>query len=362
MESMQVIHASDRSVVTALQPVNQPKLYVVKDSAEREISLQETLGELSYPLATTSLQVGSEKDLGTAGGLVVVPLVGGGRGPIINYGETITLSLLFSLLANALTKDQLSPALLTQLDQIVSGMPNTKDQYGYATHNETVVLSHLWTGYPPIIEISPAPGPALNIIHTVVGEDPDCITYVEIPRQELVYGHSGVVNHQQFTVRAAILEKTEPLVKEIDWAPAGVIGPPLTALTALSLVSNTTAACMGLRIKGSLSLTNFLAYAVSGAMYAQMSVDSGPWVNVAALHWSFKENESITVSEYFDEILVFDHSQHSYQFRGQLVTISGEETERELIGSLHIGTVTEFGSGAVLSNDLLVKWASKEKL
>ena len=354
-------HVVDTSVTTSLVPSNQPKLYVVTNDTQREIFLEEKIGQLSFPVQHNIAIKNLEKDLGYAG-LVVVPIEGGGRGPIINYGETITLSLLFSLLNNTLTKEQLSPELLGYLDRIPYDMPNIKDQHGYASHNELITLNHSWAGYPPIIELSIAPGSFMHVIHTQVGVDPNCITYVEIPKQEAVYGHSGVVNNNQFIIKAAILEKTDPITKSLNWVPPAIKGPPLTILTEESLTTNTTIGCMGLRIKGKIGLTNELVYEVSGAMYAQVSVDDGPWVNIAVLHWHFKENNSGLIEEKFDEIFVYDHMNHHYKFRGRLVTNSSDEVNRELTGHIHIDTVTEFGSGEVLSNDLLIKWASKEKL
>jgi len=354
-------HVVDTSATTALVPSYFSKLYVVTNDVSQEIFLEEKIGQLSFPAQQKLDTKSPEQDLGYAG-LVVVPIEGGGRGPIINYGETITRTLLFSLLNNTLTKDQFGPELLAYLDRIPYGMPNTKDQHGYATHNELITLNHYWAGYPPIIELSIAPGSFMHVIHTQVGIDPDCITYVEIPKQEAIYGHSGVINGHQFMIRAAILEKADPNTKFLNWVPPVIKGPPLTVLTAESTVTNTTVNCMGLRIKGKVGLTNNLAYEVSGAMYAQMSVDNGPWVNIAVLHWHFKENNSEYIEEKFDEILVYNHTNHHYKFRGRLVTNPSDEVNRELTGHIHIDTVTEFGSGEVLSNDLLIKWASKEKL
>jgi len=360
-EPTYAVHVTDTARVTALTSAEPPRLYVVQGNEEREILPQVSVGELTLPALAAVVADTPAKNLGTAG-LVVLALEGGGRGPIINHGETITLSLLLSLLQQTIGKEQLHPSLVAELDRIGEEMPNTKEQFGYATHNDMIVLSHSWTGYPPVIELQLAPGSMTHVTFTPAGPDPDDIVYVEVPQQEIVFGHTGVINHGQFTIKAAILEKSEPTVKSIDWFPAAVTGPPLLALTAVSENFYTTRACMGLRIKGSVTVTNQKEFAVSGTMYAQMSVDAGPWVDIATLHHNFKAMKTGNVTEAFDTILAYDRAQHTYKFRGKLVTQSGEEIEREILGSIQIHSVTEFGSGTVLSNDLLIKWASKEKL
>lgn len=355
------ISVVDSSVITALTSNDQPKIHVLTEGTEREILLQESIGNILFPAQLDIKLRESEKDLGVAG-LVVLPLEGGGRGPIINHGETITLSLLFSLLANALTKNQLGPELISYLDRIPKALPNTKEQSGYGSHDDVIVLNHDWSGHPPMIELMLAQGPMINIIHTQVGIDPDCITYVEIPQQEIIYGHTGVVTDNTFTIKAAILEKAVPVLKTINWTAADITGPPLTVLTTESPVTNTTNACMGLRIKGVLGLSNNTVHAVAGAMYAQMSVDAEPWVSIAVIHWNFDDNDGGIVSEKFDVIMAYNQSAHSYKFRGYLVVDSDDEPNRQLTGSISIDTVTESGSGTILSNDLLLKWSSKEKL
>lgn len=338
------------------------RICVISKDSEQELLLQQTCGELTIPMPVLESRViQPERELGTAG-LQVLALEGGGRGPIINEGETITLALLKELLSASITRDELHADLLAELARIPLLRPNTKEQNGYASHNETVTLNHSWLEYPPNIEMQPAPGTQMYVKHTHVGIEPDCITYVEIPQQELIYGHSGIVNQQEFTVKAAILEKTVPIVKTLDWAPAVVTGPPLIGLTAESPLTTTTAACMGLRIRGSITLQNERVHAVVGALYVQMQIDTAPWVNLAVLHYNFKENLQSAVSEAFDVILVFDQTMHAYKFRGRLVVESDENPDRLLSGSLSVNTVTEFGSGTILSHDPLIQWASKEKL
>lgn len=347
--------------VTSLQAESQPRLFVVQGHEKQELLLQESLGQLVLPYPVNFPEELREKDMGCAS-MVVIPLEGGGRGPIINQGETITLSLLLSLLEQVITKQQLDPSLVAELERIGDGMPNTKEQFGYAGHNETITLSHSWLEYPPVIELHLAPGSCLHVEYTHVGVEPDCITYVEIPAQEVIYGHSGIMNSSQFTVKAAILEKAAPVTKAISWSPTAMVGPPLSAVSAESATFTTDAACMGLRVKGTLTLSNALSFPVVGTVYAQMSVDGGAWCNIAAFHYNFKENSPGSFTEAFDVMQAYDHAQHKYKFRGYLVTQSDDEPQRVITGALHIGTVIEFGSGTVLSNDLLLRWASKEKL
>ena len=338
------------------------RICVIRKDSEQELLLQQSCGELTIPMPVLEKKYArQERELGTAG-LQVLALEGGGRGPIINEGETITLTLLKDLLSAAISREELHADLLAELARIPLLRPNTKEQNGYATHNQTVALNHSWLDYPPNIEMQPAPGTQMYVKHTHVGVAPDCITYVEIPQQELIYGHSGIVNQQEFTVKAAILEKAAPVVKTLAWAPAPIAGPPLIGLTTESPSTTTTVDCMGLRIQGSITLQNERAFAVVGALYVQMQIDTAPWVNLAVLHYNFKENLQTAVSEAFDAILVFDQTAHTYKFRGRLVVESDENPERQLLGSLSVNTVTEFGSGAILSHDPLIQWASKEKL
>lgn len=338
------------------------RICVISKDSERELLLQQACGELTVPMPVLdSHALQRERELGTAG-LQVLALEGGGRGPIINEGETITLALLKELLSATITRNELHADLLAELARIPLLRPNTKEQNGYASHNETVSLNHNWLEYPPNIEMQPAPGTQMYVKHTHVGIEPDCITYVEIPQQELIYGHSGIVNQQEFTVKAAILEKAAPIVRTLDWTPASITGPPLIGVTTESPAITTSVACMGLRIRGGMTLQNGNAYAVTGALFVQMQIDSAPWVNLAVLHYNFKENLQSTVSEAFDTILVFDQTAHTYKFRGRLVVESDENSGRLLSGSLSVNTVTEFGSGTILSHDPLIQWASKEKL
>jgi len=111
--------------VTTLLPIKQPRLYWAQDQDAPELLLQESMGELSFPALIPMKTCEQERSLGAAG-MVVVPIEGGGRGPIINHGETITLSLLLTALTGALGTEQLSPELLAHLERIAEEMPNTK--------------------------------------------------------------------------------------------------------------------------------------------------------------------------------------------------------------------------------------------
>jgi hypothetical protein len=125
-------------------------------------------------------------------------------------------------------------------------------------------------------------------------------------------------------------------------------------------VTVTTIDCIGFRITGTLTLTNSLAYDVDGTMFAQISIDSGAWVNIARLRWNFIDGATGVITENFDSFIMSDPSSHTYKFRGQLLVESDEEPNRELTGSIHIYTVTETGTGSLLSNGPKLKWRSKE--
>lgn len=330
-------------------------IHVLGQSVDPVILSQETLETIALPAMLPISHDNQIPDV-TAAAMLVLPLSGGGRGPVINYGEVISPGLLLSLLTGALSETQLRPELNTRLNNIPLPIPNRRAQDGYAGHNDLVILDHDWAGRLPRIELNLSGGTLQHRIETQI----DGITYVEFPPQELVYGHSGFVNGDRFTVKAAILEKVAPVVVDLSWAPAAVVGPPVTAVTASSTVTNTTLACMALRIQGMLSLARTAAYAVAGTMQAQISVDGGAWITFAEIHWDFAATGNGTCSEKFDVMLAYDRAQHSYQFRGRMIVDSDEEANRQLTGSIQISTVTEIGSGTVLSNDLLLKWACKD--
>lgn len=349
----------EHSVTTARVPLNQPQIHVMDNLDEQIILIQETMEEISCPAQIQVSGEMSEKDI-EAAGMLVFPFTGGGRGPVINYGETITIALLLSLLVDAISEEQLSEDLNARLDAIPSLRPNSKAQEGYASHNDLVILDHDWFGRPPKISLELSHGQLMKTTQTVVGIDPDCITYVEVPEQEIIYGHTGFMLGNQFTVKAAIVGKEGHVTIPIDWAPDSITGPPVTNLTTLSPVFMTSEACIGMRIQGSLTVANTAAYEVSGTMYAQMSVDGGPWVDIAGLSWTFGADEATPVTEKFDTLVAYDQVQHTYQFRGRLVTDSNEEINRDLTGSIQVDTLTESGSGPVLSNALQLKWSCKE--
>ena len=344
-----------QQIVTALRSPELIKIYLNDGKNKQTILLQETIENISFP---AQLPVDAEQDsqnLATTG-IIILPLSGGGRGPVINEGEVVSPGLLVSLLTDAISEAQLRPELNARLNNIPLTIPNRRSQEGYAAHNDVVILDRDWAGRLPRIALDVFGGTLQHRVETIVGG----ITYVEFPPQEIFYGHSGFTNGDRFTVKAAILEKVAPVVVNLNWTPAPVVGPPVTALTVNSVVTNTTLTCMGLRIQGLLSLARTAAYAVAGTMQAQILVDGGSWVTFAEIHWDFAATGNGTCSEKFDVMLAYDQAQHSYQFRGRMVVDSDEEINRQLTGSIQIFTVTEIGSGSVLSNDLLLKWACKD--
>jgi hypothetical protein len=357
-EAIYVTSVVDDSVVTAVAVNDRLDTHAIIGGGRPIVLVNNYIADISFP-AQLSIDNPGIRDVASAG-VVIIPSIGGGRGPIINDGETITIALLQELLSGILTRTELGAALIAELDSIPLAIPNSKAQSGYATHDDTITLDHDWSGYPPVIDLNPSYGSTVGLVMTQVGIDPDSIIYVDTRDQELVYGHSGVVNDNQFTVKAAIVERIAPTIIALAWGPAGITGPPLTVESTLSPITNTTVDCMGLRIQGSLSLSTLLGYEVSGAMSLQVSVDSGVWVDVARKYWHFAANNPDAINEQFDVVMAYDHGPHSYQFRGRLVTDSDDELNRELTGLVIVDTVTEFGAGSVITNDLQIKWTSKE--
>jgi len=293
--------------------------------------------------------------------MTVIPQEGG-RGPVINNGETITIGLLLSLLSGQLDEAEFTAALNTRLDEMHSKRLNSREQSGYGTHNTVVTLSDPWTDRAPIIELVLGPGQTMARRTTQVGVEPNCITYIEIPEQECLFGHSGLSDAENaFTLKAAILEKSAPTQIALAWIPATVTGPPnLTVLSTESVQTAVTAACMGFRIQGTIGLVNAATHAVEGTMYLEMTRDSIEWVVVAQLFRSFSATDSNQVTYAFDEFLLFDQAAHNYKFRGRLEVSPDSNDSRRLTGSVHVATVDEVGTGTILSNDVQIKWSVKE--
>lgn len=349
----------DSLIYTALYSDDQYQLHVLDKGVKKEVVVQEYISDLAIPVLPTIKNNQEQKDLTTAG-LVVLPLIGGGRGPAINNGETITTGLLKTLLHGVITTDEFHPDVLSLLSYIPTQHTNVKNQEGFGTHNDVITLDHDWSGYPPKIEIELGPGKTMGVVQTQVGIDPDCYTYLELPSQEILYGHSGFINDSQFTLKAAILTESTPVVVPLNWTPNDIIGPPVIVTTTESSIVSTTVDCIGFRIKGTLGLTNNDIYAVDGTMYLQISVDNEAWVNAASFRWAFKDNDPGAFTQKFDTFMMFDQSTHDYKFRGMLTLESDDEVNRKLTGSIYIDTVAEVGSGTIISNDIQLKWRVKE--
>ena len=238
-----------------------------------------------------------------------------------------------------------------------SSQSTTKDQYGYATDAETIIVGYLWPAIPPRLN--------LNYSHGLTVVNPVTIA------QELVYGHSGVVetateDEYQFTVNAAILEYAAPTVVTLNWQPADVI-VEFPAGDSTGTVESTdtdcTNDCMGLRVKGTIGVVNTVIGGVSGRMYAQIAIDTvtdPEWITIDHVYAYFSNAEGVWVERNFDIQLALPQGPHKYRFRGLLVMEYAPDDARELTGAIHIDTVTESGSGLILSNDLQIKWAIEE--
>jgi len=330
------------------------KIHVIQKN-NTELLIQDFIANISYPIQSSITPTQQYKNL-TSAGVVVLPIENGGRGPIINYGEAITIGLLLDTLVGALGEDHLHAELKKKINSFIT--KNSKNQYGYASHNDTVTLNNNWVGYFPDVVLGFGYGETFSVTKTIVGEEPDCVEYREIHDQECIFGHSGLLNNQSFTIKAAILTKAPHTLFDISWVPATISGVVANQTTESSVYQATN--CMGLRVKGTVGLVNPREYDVSGIMLVQISVDDGSWRNIAGLRWSFKANENLAVEEDFDVLLAYDQDDHNYKFRGYLIVDSDEEPNRLLTGFLNVDTVTQVGSGTILSNDLVIKWTSKE--
>lgn len=259
-------------------------------------------------------------------------------------------------------------ALDTAVDQIIgmqtamglAGEATDTTQEGYATHQETILLHNLWEKNKPTIDLNYSHG--TTFVSSGAAVD-----------QEVLYGYEGLMetaleDEYQFTVNAAILEKAAPTVIALAWEPDVIagLGPDNTeTATDLSSVTTTTADCMGLRIKGIVGLNDTVIGGVSGRMYAQMAIDTPTgvdpvWITISEIYVLFNNIGPDWVESRFDKQFVFPQGEHTYQFRGLFVMDYAPVTNAELNAAITILSVTESGTGAILSNDLQIKWSAKD--
>ena len=343
-----------------LSPV-QTKIYARDNNQAPVVHLQEFAGVIPFPVSEQTIDRGKQNPaMQATPGIVVLPIEGGGRGPVINHGEIISTGLLLELLTGVLGEAQFSTALQTRLDGITAVLAASADagrktQGGYATHDETIVLGGSWLIRPPKIELAYAQGAVCKTVKKTING----IVRVTVPNQEIVYGHSGLVNGNQFTVKAAILVYDPKTLVPVNWQSETVTAQP-TGVSVASPVTNTTKACMGLEVKGTLTLESTAVPGVSGTIYAQINVD-GYWSTIAEFSHRFGTNDNgVPVTRDFSAIMAYDQDPHVYKFRAYIVEEASDDVPSELTGSISISTVAESGSGEVLSNDLQIKWSAKE--
>ena len=349
-----ILYLIDDGQRVSLVASGQPRLHVVEKEGSRVLQILEPVSLKQVPVPM--LLTGSNSKALTSPSVVFLPVDGGGRGPVINNGQVIDLALLLTLLDSSISESQLTAGLNARLDALPSIRENNRSQAGIGTHDDTITLDFPWADKVPIIDLTVAPGRSTTQKVTTVVD----IDYVQIPEQEMIFGHTGIVVDNQFTIKAAILEYAAPTDVVVNWSPADIVCPPATALSTESIEHNTAVNCMGFRVTGSIGLASTASPAVAGAMYLQMQVDGGAWVTVTQLWRSFDVDDATPVSVNFDEFIVADQAAHTYKFRGYLVIDPDADATRELTGSITVDTVAESGSGTILSNDLLVKWSAKE--
>ena len=355
------IHIPPTPITDLLLSPIQTKIYARDNSQVPVVHLQELAGIIPFPVSEQIIDREKQNpSMQATPGIVVLPIEGGGRGPVINYGEVISTGLLLELLTGVLGEAQLSAALQTRLDNITAVLAASADagrktQGGYATHNETIVLGGSWLVRPPKIELAYAQGALCKTIKKTVNG----IVRVIVPNQEIVYGHSGLVNGNQFTVKAAILVYDPKMLVPVSWQSETIVAQP-TGVSIASPVVNTTKACMGLEVRGAMTLESTAVPGVSGTIYAQINVD-GYWATIAEFSHRFDANDNgVPVTREFSAITAYDQNPHVYKFRAYIVEEASDDVSSELTGSISISTVAESGSGEVLSNDLQIKWSAKE--
>ena len=359
-----ITYLVNNDMVTMLVPDDEFTTHVEDNGTSQVIHLQEHLADIPFPVSMGIAPSSPVTDLHRSAGIAIMPVMGGGRGPVINNGQVIDLTLLLSLLNGVIRESELSPDLLARLDAVDTRFDTQADifnmaQEGYAEHDDVITLNQEWTGKPPKIGLLLSHGRLLKRILTTSSIGDTSFEHITIPNQEAVYGHSGFTGGDTFTVKAAILEYVAPIDQILNWTPSNVIALPVTN-TESSGITNTSVNCMGLRIKGTLGLASTATPEVAGSMYAQMSIDSGPWITIATFSHRFVEADPVPVTMDFDVMLAYSQAAHSYRFRGQAIKDSGDDSTRELTGSITIDKVTESGSGTILSNDLTIKWSVKE--
>lgn len=342
--------------------IEQPehRLFVVEAGSLIELHVQDYLGGNAVPLGPLT---GPEALGGVnAPAMVILPIEGGGRGAVVNNGQTIDLTLLLSLLADAIGESQLTAALNTRLDAIPDLRRNDRNQSGYGKPTNQIVLDDPWADRVPTIEVVPASGRTVVTSQTQVGVDPDCVTYFDLLDHEIIFGHSGVHSGNRFYLNGAILSYAAPTEGiPILYDSTSAIGPPsLSVITDESPLFNTVADCMGIRAQGILSLQSTASPKVKGTIHLQVSVDAGDWVTMAQFYGAFDADDNGIRNRSYDEMLVFPQGPHSYKFRGLLIVESGEDETRRLTASVGVTMVDESGSGSIISNDIRLRWSAKE--
>jgi hypothetical protein len=231
----------------------------------------------------------------------------------------------------------------------------SRKQEGFAIDGDIIHINYEWTVNRPVFHLYPSHG--VSVVNPVTVD------------QELIFGHTGLVPDvddykYMFGIHAAICEYAAPTVVALDWRPTNPIGiyPPGTEVPSdTSTITTTTNNCIGLRVKGELGLYNDAAAGVGGYIYAQIAVDTPTggtpeWINIAELYAYFPGDDEDWVESSFDVQLAYTQAQHTYQFRALIVTNYAGDNTRELTGAIHIDTVTESGSGTVLSTAPIIKW------
>lgn len=237
------------------------------------------------------------------------------------------------------------------LDQHSHGLA----QEGYSEHNETVLLDFSWENQSPVVKVRPEGGVSFVAQGTPTN-------------QEIICGHGGARplggGQYDFRITALLLVAATRTVINLAWTtPSVSVTTPSgsVVLTGESVVTTTTVNCCGLHIEGNLQLGNNSAAGVSGSILLQMKIDGGEWTLVDQFYRLLEDTPGVWQNKSISVFRAVPQGEHTYQFRGMLISDYAPDGTRILNGIVVVDNVTESGSGLILSEDVKAKWTAEEK-
>jgi len=119
------IYVPGSNVTALMNPDDSVRISVLDGSATPVILEQEFFGDIVVPLPKVGDTTGSVDSV-SGPGMVVLPLTGG-RGPIVNYGETITTGILLAELSLALSEPEFTVGFNSRLNGFDSSLSDHAD-------------------------------------------------------------------------------------------------------------------------------------------------------------------------------------------------------------------------------------------